>query len=1636
MADNKGLLSYNDYKAAGYSDSDIQNFMRPKLEEAGYSKTEVNQYFYQQSGDARLSFLGLEPNKNVRDMAKAVADIQYKASLEGKNLDVVDAIKLGWQQSVTGMLSRGELPTELTEEQTKTLNFFERAVMGASSIISDIPVYFAGSKAGAASAGAVGAAVGTVAPGIGTAIGGATGAAVGGTIGAFGFHAAARQALVDMYSKGEVASWDELIDRIGSASKEFAKGAAIGLATAGAAKVGAVAKNAMMGSTMARAQTAAGNVVNITARTMPIGSEILGLTTASSLVEGRVPTAQDFIDSGVLIAGMRGMNFVSDFGKNKLKNKAIDYLYDRFVKEGKGPLETVKDIQSNPKILEDIVKDSGESVSAKLLSTKKMTDITKSPEFSNWFGNGALKDDKGNPIKVYHVTPSDVEGRAPFREFKPNVNAIFVTPEKEFIQVFRDENPNLEGGPAYTFEMYTNIKKPFDPMNKQHMDLLSAEGKKFFNSANGVPFEKAIATVKEGIEASPMDTWEVLEMPGIRETIKQLGFDAVKLTDRGYDTYMLFDPKQVKSVDNIGTFRTDTADVFAKVYPGYTPIPRPKGRTVLPKDEQIAIDNAVKRSDIFNKLADATAIPVRLGKIGMPGAIGIYKPKGEVIRIRQAKDISTLSHEVAHHFEKLAFGRPGSKEMGKYYDELSKIATEPAGKATRENVAGEGFAEFISKYILNPKQAKEVAPKFYKVFEKEIGPKVPELFKALKEAREDIKKYYSQPYTYEVLSNISNRPTEARTPREKWEQIKYNFVRNWLDDKNPIKYAVQQLENKTGVKLGFLDNAYFLSRMFPGWTGKAEAFIEHKPFEYATLKDLNDVKSLREIVNSVKNWDEFTAYLVSARALELNARGIETGIDMFAAKATERQLKSKYREIAEELYKYQDSLLKYQLDSGLISKETYNNIKKENKKYVPFQRVVDKAVGSALGSKTMSSKQTLKGIKGSTRDIILPLESIIRNTFETIQAVERNRVGLAYADLSKLDKSGEFVERIPLPKENLYLPKDASEIAGAQILNTAKFDKANEILVYRNGQPELYRVDPDVAKVINGSQNNIQKIEALNFMKPFTQALRVGATGLNLTFAVKNLIRDNLFAYMSSKSGYKPFVGSIENAKIAITKDTAYWELLKAGGSQSSFVSIDRNALQKSISDLSETGYFNKIWNRAKQVYDSAGKLQYKETLDNVNLLLDRVLDLPALISETSELSTRIGEFRAAMKGKDWTKENIEKAGYNSREVTLDFAKGGIYGKAINQFKAFFNANLLGAEKAIDILTNKKSAIKAMWMLGTLGTMTALANYDWENGQEDQDIKEVLQVQKDTNWVLKVWGTDTIVRIPKPQQVGFISTMFEQLTTDVLNGMNKQEREDIVNNLFQAFVKEINIPTTWGDVGQTLSPTMMTPIVENFANRSMYFDTPIVPTYAENALPEYQYTDRTTELTKAISRALGMFVGKRNTISPAKLENLVRGWSGGVGNYLMSVVDLTARKAGIVPDPPKPKDTLADIPFIRAFIVRHPSGGSQSVNTWYNEFAKRQEYLKAYEISGKKFDTAAMEQLSKYQIYKNLQPISRSLSQVSAQIRTINALPDMSPDEKRQNIDALYITKIGIAQQGLKMIKEMDEIISKGTSKK
>ena len=78
------VLTYQEYKQAGFSDAQIQKFLKPKLEDAGYSNTEINQFFYQQSGNAELSFMGIENNKNIKELELLQNQVNDKILIENK----------------------------------------------------------------------------------------------------------------------------------------------------------------------------------------------------------------------------------------------------------------------------------------------------------------------------------------------------------------------------------------------------------------------------------------------------------------------------------------------------------------------------------------------------------------------------------------------------------------------------------------------------------------------------------------------------------------------------------------------------------------------------------------------------------------------------------------------------------------------------------------------------------------------------------------------------------------------------------------------------------------------------------------------------------------------------------------------------------------------------------------------------------------------------------------------------------------------------------------------------------------------------------------------------------------------------------------------------------------------------------------------------------------------------------------------------------------------------------------------------------------------------------------------------------------------------------------------------------------
>lgn len=141
----------------------------------------------------------------------------------------------------------------------------------------------------------------------------------------------------------------------------------------------------------------------------------------------------------------------------------------------------------------------------------------------------------------------------------------------------------------------------------------------------------------------------------------------------------------------------------------------------------------------------------------------------------------------------------------------------------------------------------------------------------------------------------------------------------------------------------------------------------------------------------------------------------------------------------------------------------------------------------------------------------------------------------------------------------------------------------------------------------------------------------------------------------------------------------------------------------------------------------------------------------------------------------------------------------------------------------------------------------------------------------------------------------------------------------------------------------------------------------------------------------------------------------------------MKATDLALRKAGIVPDPVKPAPTLSDIPFVKGFVMRHPSSSAESIQRFYEEYQNRMKKYNSFKAMAKQMNVGETNELSPYAAYGGLNAVYRGMSENGAAIRNIYNNPEMSADEKRQDIDQLYLIQIQLAKEGLNTIKQIDK---------
>lgn len=570
--------------------------------------------------------------------------------------------------------------------------------------------------------------------------------------------------------------------------------------------------------------------------------------------------------------------------------------------------------------------------------------------------------------------------------------------------------------------------------------------------------------------------------------------------------------------------------------------------------------------------------------------------------------------------------------------------------------------------------------------------------------------------------------------------------------------------------------------------------------------------------------DELRSYTIAKRDIELSGRGIKGSDAMEANKVLDGfapEKRASLEKKAQELYKYQNNLVdEYLVKTGVLTRERADQMLALNKSYVPFKRVmdvVDKHLGvTATPPGSVGSQNVIKGIKGSGKQIVDPVESIIENTYKIVGLGKRQEVARTIVGLQ--DKLPGLIKKVDNPTP------------GTPVVS-----------LFEDGKVQKYSVPEDIeaaAKALNEEQmNTIVKILAVP-----TRVFRTTATGVNPEFGPKNIARDLQTAFVVA--GLNPLKWASGFAHY-IKDDDIYKQFLKAGG-QTSRLALDERAMRRNVKET--TGKGMAVYN-PKQLYR----------------LLERV-------GEASEVPTRLALFEKELKkqAKKGTSEAdaLKFAARAAQEGTVNFGRRGSQTQAANALYAFMNARVQGTDRLLRAL--KENPVETSTRLGIITLSPTLALYAYNRDKPGyNDPRVVSDYDKKNNFIMMApWlGKDRFIKVPKGD-VGKLANPVEAMFDYIdKKGQKKDIKKSFVDAL-SGFLPTQNV----GDV----IPTALRPPVEVGTNKSFFTGYEVVPDYKKNYPNKLQDTNSTSPIYRQIGAKLNISPAQLEQVSRGYFTGFAR----------------------------------------------------------------------------------------------------------------------------------------------------------------
>lgn len=631
----------------------------------------------------------------------------------------------------------------------------------------------------------------------------------------------------------------------------------------------------------------------------------------------------------------------------------------------------------------------------------------------------------------------------------------------------------------------------------------------------------------------------------------------------------------------------------------------------------------------------------------------------------------------------------------------------------------------------------------------------------------------------------------------------------------------------------------------------------------ASLKDI--LGDLLNPKNKVK-YDDFQYYCANMH----NIDRFNEGKGVFGNKVTAAESAEICEHLAKnnpdfpdkqkEIVEFLRDLQKERVSAGLVSEDLAKSLDELYKNYIPTYRVKDGKRVRIVGdqSDTIGMANPIKFAKGGDAQL-LPLHEQISNQVNyTFKLATQNRLFRLLATTQGIDVKS--------------LPADArlEDVFDACTFTAKETDGAtSKYFVAFRDAGELKKVEVSEQMWLGMRDWHKDPGSAGAFfdwkMKPLrgaNQLFKNLITSYNPIFGVKNIIRDSAEGLINTKN-VRGFIASYPKAVASVLNKNGYgkyFDLYEATGGKYA-------QLRGDIANMKVEGTFKKV--ASSPIKFCAW---FNDTLEAIPRMAEFISTINKELNADAifKAGGSVDDVLAKMNNKTLTK-----AMYNANEVTLNFGRSGVAGKALNStFVPYLNPAIQGVDKIVrnfqDAGANGvRGFIGLAAKLGAVAVAPALFNEIALHVFGVDSFKDLNTRDKNNNYFIPV-GDGKFVKLPKSRVSAAVAAPFEHTLRHLMYG-DPMEWKQMFN-------------TAWTNVGVTnpLESNLFSPIMMVMNNKTWYGGN--IESAKDLQLRE---AGKVSEIYDSTTSAVSIWIGDKMNMSPKKVDYIIDAYTGVIGDFLL-----------------------------------------------------------------------------------------------------------------------------------------------------